>query len=105
AGAMQGLEAVVRDFLEQADSMMDLLKGVLAECRPTTTPETLTYLHACVSDRWYKIALLASLIDIDHQLCDTALDPAGWYPQLGRWHIRVCSFNVYPPQPVLHTIR
>jgi type IV secretion system protein VirB4 len=101
----EGLEAVVRDFLEQADYMMDLLKGVLAEGRPTTTPETLTYLHSCVSDRWYKIALLASLMDIDHQLCDTALDPAGWYPQLGRWHIRVCSVNGYPRQSVVGIMR
>jgi type IV secretion system protein TrbE len=101
----EGLGAVVQDFLEQADYLMDLLKGVLAECRPTTTPETLTYLHSCVSDRWYKIALLASLMDIDHQLCDTALDPAGWYPQLGRWHIRVCSVNGYPRQSVVGIMR
>ena len=101
----EGLGAVVQDFLEQADYMMDLLGGVLAACRPTTTPETLTYLHACVSDRWHKIALLANLNDIDHQLCDTALDPAGWYPQLGRWHLRVCSVNGYPRQSVVGIMR
>jgi type IV secretion system protein VirB4 len=101
----EGLGAVVRDFLEQADYTMDLLKGVLAEGCPMTTPETLTYLHSTVSDRWHKIALLANLMDIDHQLCDTALDPAGWYPQLGRWHIRVCSVNGYPRQSVVGIMR
>src|SRR2546427_328850 len=38
-------EAVVLAFQEESDTVMDLLKGVLAECRPLTTPETLTYLH------------------------------------------------------------
>ncbi len=101
----ESLAAVVQDFLEQADSTMDLLKGVLAEGCPMTTPETLTYLHSTVSDRWHKIGLLANLMDIDHQLCDTALDPAGWYPQLGRWHIRVCSVNGYPRQSVVGIMR
>ena len=94
-------ETSVLTFLAQADQVMDLLKGVLAAARPLTTPETLTYLHTTVSDRWHKVALLASLMDIDHQLCDTALDPAGWYPQLGRWHLRVCSVNGYPRQSIV----
>ncbi len=98
-------ETSVLTFLEQADAVMDLLKGVLAESRPLTTPETLTYLHTCVSDRWHRIGLLASLMDIDHQLCDTALDPAGWYPQLGRWHLRVCSVNGYPRQSIVGIMR
>jgi type IV secretion system protein VirB4 len=98
-------EATVRTFVEDADTMMDLLKGVLAECRPLTTPETLTYLHSCVSDRWHPIGLLANLMDIDHQLCDTALDPAGWYPQLGRFHLRVCSVSGYPRHSIVGMMR
>src|SRR5215471_15378422 len=105
ARPMSGLETVVREFLDQSDYFLDLLKGVLADCRPTTTPETLTYLHSCVSDRWFRVGLLANLNDIDHQLCDTALDPAGWYPQLGRWHLRVCSVNGYPRQSVVGIMR
>jgi type IV secretion system protein VirB4 len=105
ARQVTNLEATVLDFLEQADFLMDLLKGVLAYCQPLTTPETLTYLHTTVSDRWHKIGMLASLMDIDHQLCDTALDPAGWYPQLGHWHIRTCSINGYPRQSVVGIMR
>ena len=41
------------EFVRQADSFMDLLKGMLAACRPLTIDETTTYLHNCVSDRWY----------------------------------------------------
>jgi type IV secretion system protein VirB4 len=68
---------------------MTLLKGMLATCRPLTTAETLTYLHACVSDRWHGVGHLASLNDIDTQLCDTDLI-GGWKPQLGDWHLRTC---------------
>jgi type IV secretion system protein VirB4 len=100
-----GLQTTVRTFLEQADYLMDLLKGVLAEGRPMTTPETLSYLHSSVSDRWFWIGLLANLNDIDHQLCDTALDPAGWYPQLGRWHLRVCSVNGYPRSSIVGILK
>src|SRR5262249_15432778 len=42
-------EVSVRDFVEHADYLMDLLKGMLAVCRPLSTAETLTYLHSCVS--------------------------------------------------------
>lgn len=103
--ALNDLETAVRTFAEAAAQVTDLLRGVLAVCRPLTTPETLTYLHTCVSDRWHPIGLLANLMDLDHQLCDTALDPAGWYPQLGRWHLRVCSVNGYPRQSMVGMVR
>jgi type IV secretion system protein VirB4 len=99
------LEAAVQTFEDASTHLMDLLKGVLATCCPLTTPESLTYLHTCVSDRWHRIGMLANLMDIDHQLCDTALDPAGWYPQLGRWHLRVCSVNGYPRQSIVGMMR
>lgn len=93
--------ASILAFREQADYVMDLLKGVLATCRPLSTPETLTYLHSCVSDRWHRIHMPASLMDIDHQLCTSALEPAGWYPQLGTWHLRVCSVSGYPRESIV----
>src|SRR2546427_3992495 len=88
--ASQGTDATeeqavsLREFVTQADYLMDLLKGMLAVCRPLTTEETLTYLHTCVSDRWHAVARLAVLSDIDVQLCDTPLI-GGWYPALGDW--------------------
>lgn len=102
---VQGLEEAVQTFVEDTAQLTDLLRGVLAQCRPLTTAETLTYLHTCVSDRWHRIGLLANLNDIDHQLCDTALDPAGWFPQLGHWHLRVCSVNGYPRESVVGMLR
>jgi type IV secretory pathway VirB4 component len=84
-GAYHGVddtEVSLREFVEQADYLMYLLKGMLAVCRPLSTPETLTYLHNCVSDRWHAVGRLAALSDIDIQLCDTTF-VGGWYPQLG----------------------
>src|SRR5690242_18970427 len=94
----------LREFVEKADYLMDLLKGVLAVARPLTTPETLTYLHNCVSDRWHNCGPLAFLNDIDVQLCDTWL-AGGWYPQLGDWHVRTCSVTAYPATSVVGVMR
>jgi type IV secretory pathway VirB4 component len=98
-------ELSVQEFVTQADYLLDLLRGMLAVCRPLTTPETLTYLHNCVSDRWHAVGRLASLVDIDIQLCDTGLEPAGWYPQLGRWHLRTCSVMGYPARSAVGVVR
>jgi type IV secretory pathway VirB4 component len=85
------------DFVQQTDYFMRLLAPVLAQCEALTEEETETYLHNCVSDEWYPVGPLASWHDIDTQLCgSTALDPAGWYPQLGDWHLRTCSLRGYP---------
>ena len=94
----------LREFVTQADYLMDLLRGMLAVCRPLTTEETLTYLHNCVSDRWHRVGRLASLTDIDIQLCDTPL-VAGWYPQLGDWHVRTCTVTGYPAESTVGIVR
>ena len=94
----------LQDFVTQADYLMDLLKGMLAVCRPLTTAETLTYLHNAVSDRWHDVASLAVLTDIDAQLCDTPW-VGGWYPQLGDWHVRTCSVMAYPAQSTVGIVR
>src|SRR6266853_779488 len=94
----------LREFVTQADYLVDLLRGMLAVCRPLTTEETLTYLHACVSDRWHRVGRLAALVDIDAQICDTPLT-GGWYPQLGTWHLRTCSVLGYPAQSTVGIMR
>src|SRR5215471_6777683 len=94
----------VREFVEQADYLMDLLRGMLAVCRPLSTAETLTYLHSCVSERWHGVAQLAILTDLDIQLCDTPF-VGGWYPQLGGWHVRTCSVRAYPATSTVGVVR
>lgn len=97
--------ASILTFVEEADMLMDLLKGVLADCEPLSTEDTLTYLHTCVSDDWRRIRLPGSLVDIDYYLCDRALDPSGWYPQLGDWHLRTCSLKAYPRESMVGMLR
>ncbi len=94
----------LQDFVTQADYLMELLKGMLAVCRPLSTAETLTYLHNCVSDRWHDVAPLAVLADIDAQLCDTPW-LGGWYPTLGQWHVRTCSVLAYPATSTVGVVR
>jgi len=105
--AMQGLfvantpeesyenEKALKTFLTEAEYFAGLLGGVLASCEPCTIDETLTYLHSTVSDRWHPLRWSGHALDIDTQLCDTPYH-GGWYPQLGDWHLRTCSFVAYP---------
>src|SRR6266849_2552593 len=97
-------EVSLHTFLTQSDYYLDLLKGVLAVGRPLSTAEALTYLHNCVSDRWHEVCDLASLADIDVQLCDTPW-AGGWYPQLGAWHVRTCSVLAYPAKSTVGIVR
>jgi type IV secretion system protein VirB4 len=62
-----------------------------------------------VSDRWHQVGRLASLVDIDSQLCDTPLQ-GGWYPILGDphgtcWHLRTCSVLGYPAESSVGVVR
>ena len=99
------LRATIRTFVRSADFLVDLLKGVLAIGTPLTSAETATYLHNCVSDRWYKLGDLDDWNHLDHQLCDTPLDPAGWYPKLGNWHLRTMSVQGYPAESTVGIMR
>ena len=99
------------DFVREADAFMDLLKGMLAVGKPLTIDETTTYLHNCVSNRWYTLGPMAFYHDLDAQLCDTPF-VGGWYPYLGvdptspeTWHIRTCSIMGYPATSVVGIVR
>jgi type IV secretion system protein VirB4 len=106
-------EASVAEFVKQADYLLMLLRGMLAVGQPLTTAQTLTYLHSSVSTRWYPVGMLASLVDLDAQLCDTPWW-GGWYPCLGTdprvvhpdsWHVRTCSVIGYPASSTVGIVR
>jgi type IV secretion system protein TrbE len=92
------------DFLTQSDYLIYLLRGMLTLARPLTTDETLTYLHNCVSDRWHPVRFPELPIDVDVMVCDTPFT-GGWYPQLGRYHLRVCSVQSYPARSVANALQ
>lgn len=100
----QGPAAPLQDFLTQADYLVYLLRGMLAMARPLTTDETLTYLHNCVSDRWHVVRFPELPVDVDVMVCDTPFT-GGWYPRLGRYHLRICSIQSYPPTSVANALQ
>ena len=97
-------------FVREADDFMDLLRGMLAACRPLTVEETASYLHSCVSTNWDPVGPLAFYQDLDVQLCDTPYW-GGWYPILGTpdtpdaWHLRTCSILGFPSKSVAGMLR
>jgi type IV secretion system protein TrbE len=108
-------QASLRDFVNQADYLVYLLRGMLAVSQPLTTDETLTYLHNCVSDRWHPVRLPELPVDIDIFLCDRPWR-GGWYPYFGtpplfpgapddRTHVRICSIQGYPPESVANAMQ
>lgn len=88
-------EGTLATFVRETDYLMHLLRPVLADCAPCTTDELLSYLHTVVSDRWHPVRWSGHPLDLDSQLCDSPY-VGGWYPQLGDWHLRTCSFVGYP---------
>jgi type IV secretion system protein TrbE len=105
ADAADDLVLAARAFTRNADFVMDGLKGVLAVCHPLDSKATATYLHTCVSDRWYDLQDLDDWNNLDHALCDTPLNPAGWYPELGRWHLRTLTLSGYPAESMVGILR
>jgi type IV secretion system protein TrbE len=96
--------ASLHDFMIQADYLIYLLRGMLTLARPLTTDETLTYLHNCVSDRWHEVRFPELPVDVDVMVCDTPFT-GGWHPQLGRYHLRVCSVQSYPAKSVANALQ
>jgi type IV secretion system protein VirB4 len=105
---------VLGDFLDQADYLVYLLRGMLAVGRPLTTDETLTYLHDCVSDRRHPVRMPWLSVDVDSYLCDRPFR-GGWYPYWGtpptsdhpgdQTHLRVCSIRGYPAKSVAEIVQ
>ena len=102
----------LESFFTQADYLLYLLRGMLAQACPLTSDETLTYLHSTVSARRHPVRCPAFPIDLDVMLCDSGY-LGGWEPQLGvsldqpphliipgRLHVRTCSVMSFPPQSV-----
>ena len=73
----------------------DLLAGVLAEIRPLSAAETLTYLHDTVSTRRHPIAVPEAPFYLDALLADTPLS-GGLAPKLGERHIATLTINGFP---------
>ncbi len=82
-------------FVAETDRVFDLLDGVMPEIAWLDDAETLTYLHATVSTRRYRMGVPEVPFHLDALLADSAL-VGGLAPALGVQHLRVVSVRGFP---------
>ncbi|EMG2676547.1 conjugal transfer protein TrbE [Pseudomonas aeruginosa] len=82
-------------FMAETDRVFDLLDGVMPEIAWLDDGQTLTYLHATISTRRYRVGLPEVPFHIDALLTDCAL-VGGLAPMLGEQHLRVMSVRGFP---------
>jgi type IV secretion/conjugal transfer VirB4 family ATPase len=82
-------------FVAETDRVFDLLDGVMPEIAWLDDSETLTYLHATISTRRYRIGVPEVSFHLDALLADSALI-GGLAPMLGDQHLRVVTVRGFP---------
>ncbi len=85
----------LESFVSETDRFFDLLDGVMPEIAWLDDSQTLTYLHATVSTRRYRVAVPEHPFYLDALLADSAL-VGGLAPMLGDQHLRVASVRGFP---------
>jgi len=82
-------------FTTETNRAFDLLSGLMPELRPLDDAETLTFLHAAVSNRRHPVRPPDTPIYLDAILADTPLT-GGLEPQLGDQHLRTLTILGFP---------
>ncbi|WP_186266946.1 conjugal transfer protein TrbE [Burkholderia gladioli] len=82
-------------FVAETDRVFDLLDGVMPEIAWLGDSETLTYLHATISTRRYRVGVPDVPFHLDALLADSALI-GGLAPMLGNQHLRVVTVRGFP---------
>lgn len=85
----------LRAFIAETDRVLDLLSGFVPEVRGLDDPETLTFLHGCISTRRHDVAVPQTPIYLDGLLVDTPLS-GGIEPMLGDHHLRTVTVFGFP---------
>ena len=86
-------------FLDTVGNIVSMLEGIMPFVRPLGDAETLTYLHDCVSDRHYPVAVPDIPFGLDAILGDAHL-VGGLQPKLGAQHLRVIGVNAFVGQTI-----
>jgi len=87
--------AALGAFVAETDRALDLFAGFMPEVAALDDAETLTYLHATISDRAHRVAVPETPIYLDALLADTPL-VGGLQPVLGDRHIRTLTVRGFP---------
>ncbi len=82
-------------FIAETDRILDLLSGVMPEIRALDDSETLTYLHAAISERRHAVQAPDVPAYLDGILADTPLN-GGIAPKLGSQHLRTLTILGFP---------
>ncbi len=82
-------------FIAETERIFDLLDGVMPEIAWLDDSQTLTYLHATVSTRRYRVGVPEVPFHLDALLADAPLI-GGLAPMLGDQHLRVVSVRGFP---------
>ncbi|EPO6695927.1 TPA: conjugal transfer protein TrbE [Pseudomonas aeruginosa] len=82
-------------FITETERIFDLLMGVMPDLAWLDDDETLTYLHATVSTRRYRITTPEVPFHLDTLLADVPL-LGGLAPMLGDAHLRVVTVRGFP---------
>jgi type IV secretion system protein VirB4 len=81
-------------FVQETDQLMALLETMTPLARWLSDEETLTYLHASISDRPHRVAVPHAPFHLDALLADAAL-VGGLAPKLGEHHLKIISVRSY----------
>jgi type IV secretion system protein VirB4 len=87
--------AALGTFITETDRALDLFAGFMPEVRALDDGETLTYLHASISERAHPVAVPETPIYLDAILADTPLT-GGLEPRLGGACLRTISVLGFP---------
>ncbi|WNV11811.1 conjugal transfer protein TrbE [Tardiphaga sp. 709] len=86
---------VLRGFVDRTDRVLQLVEGFMPECAWLDDPETLTYLHSCVSTKRHRVRVPETPMYLDALLADQPLT-GGLEPILGASHLRVLTVVGFP---------
>src|SRR5271154_7632571 len=84
-------------FVDRSDRVLALVEGFMPEAEWLDDPETLTYLHACISTRRQRGRGPETPMHLDAILIDEDLT-GGLEPRLGLAHLRTLTIMGFPSQ-------
>ena len=89
--------AALAGFIDRTDRVLALIEGFMPEAEWLDDPETLTYLHSCVSTRRQRVRVPETPMYLDAILVDEELT-GGLEPRLGRAYLRTLTIMGFPSQ-------
>ncbi|MEM8771413.1 MAG: conjugal transfer protein TrbE [Pseudomonadota bacterium] len=83
-------------FIQETDRAIDLLSSLMPACAALDDRATLSYLHACISEKRHPVRVPEHPVFLDALLVDAPLT-GGLEPMLGENHLRIITVQGFPP--------